>query len=361
MARLDDQAAHAPEVERHERGDERLEGHDLAVRGHHEVVDDARPQLVGEAVGGDRLRHLLGRDVVAGPTLATEAQPPRGRLGEPSGLSRQLDRGRRMDRSKHRLPGRGERHPPSVELRQQAQRVHVQRDRLHHALEAVGRDLVARVDVEPCLGVAAGHRQDRPDHLPEHRPEVRGRVLRVVDLRAKARLADGEAAGERVGGHPDVDPEPAHLGRPVVLGEVMPHEVARDAEVAADGLADPSTVQRPGQRVGDGVRDRAVVLVAGVQRRHEVEAALEDRPGQELHPLGADRAKVRIDDHERPDVERGRDLEDRAQRRTLAAHAIHLGIRERQALQAVRGPDEQDPLDVVGRLGLRHDALGPVR
>ncbi len=181
-----------------------------------------------------------------------------------------------------------------------------------------------------------------------------------MDLRAQARLADGEAAGQRVGGHPDVDPEPADLGRPVVLGQVVAHQVAGDPEVAPDRLADPPAVERPGERVGDRVRDRAVVLVAGVERRHEVEAALEDRPGEELDPLGSDRAQVRVDDHERADVERRRDLEDRAQGGALAADPVHLRIGERQALEAVRGPGQQDSLDVVGWLGLRDDALGPV-
>ena len=115
------------------------------------------------------------------------------------------------------------------------------------------------------------------------------------------------------------------VGRPVVELEVVPDEVAGDPEVAADRLADAVPVQRPGQRVGDGVGDRAVVLVAGVERRHEVVAALEDRPGQQLDPLGHDRAQVRVDDDERLDLERVGDLEDRPQRGALAADAVDLG------------------------------------
>ena len=101
--------------------------------------------------------------------------------------------------------------------------------------------------------------------------------------------------------------------------------------------------------------------MAGVQRCHEVEAALEDRPGQQLHPLRADRAQVGVDDDERPDIERRRDLEDRAQGGALSADAVDLGIGQREALQAVGGPDQQDPLNVVRWLGLRDHALRPVR
>ena len=150
------------------------------------------------------------------------------------------------------------------------------------------------------------------------------------------------------------------VGRPVVEREVVLDEVARHPEVAADRLADAVPVERPGQRVGDGVGDRAVVLVAGVERRHEVVAALEDRPGQQLDPLGHDRAQVRVDDDQRLDLERIGDLEDRPQGRALAADPVDLGVGQADPLQLVGRADEQDLLDVVGRLGLDHDAAGPV-
>ena len=117
--------------------------------------------------------------------------------------------------------------------------------RLHPALEAVRRHLVAALDVEPGVRMAAGQSQDRPHHLAEHRPQVGRRVLGVVDLGAEAGLADGEPADEGVRRHPDVDPEPAHLGCPVVLREVVADEVAGDPEVTADRLADPASVQGP--------------------------------------------------------------------------------------------------------------------
>ena len=216
-------------------------------------------------------------------------------------------------------------------------------------------------DSLPPIGVRDGQAEDRGHDLAEHRPEVGARVLRVVDLRAEPRLADGEAAAEGQRRHPDVDAELRDLGRPVALGEVVLDEVARDAEVAADRLADAQPVQRARQRVGDVVRDRAVVLVAGIERGDVVVAALEDRPGQELDPLRADRAQVGVDDDERLDLERRRDLEDRPQRRALAACALDLGIRERDPRELVGRPDEQDPLDVVRRLGLDDDPPRPVR
>ena len=176
-----------------------------------------------------------------------------------------------------RAPRVGEGQRAGVELGQQAERVHLERRRVDDPLEAVGRDVVAARDRQPVLRVAVGQPQDRADDLAEHRPEVGARVLGVVDLGAEPGLADREAAGDGRRRHPDVDAEPADVGRPVVELEVVPDEVAGDAEVAADRLADAMAVERPRQRVGDRVGDRAVVLVAGVERRDEVVAALEDR------------------------------------------------------------------------------------
>ena len=133
------------------------------------------------------------------------------------------------------------------------------------------------------------------------------------------------------------------------------------AEVAADRLADALAVERPGERVGDGVGDRAVVLVAGVQRGRVVVAALEDRPGEQLHPLRQDRAQVAVDDDERLDLERGGDLEDRPQGGTLAADAVDLRVGQADPGEPVLRPDEEDLLDVVGRFGLHHDPARAVR
>jgi hypothetical protein len=247
-----------------------------------------------------------------------------------------------------------------VELREETERVHLERWRVDDPFEAVGRNVVGATDREPMIGIALGQPQDRPDDLPEHGSQVRPGVLRIVDLGAEAGLADREAAGQGRGGHPDVDAEPADVVGPVVEGEVMPYQVAADPEVAADGLADAMAVEGPRERVGDGVGDRAVVLVAGVQRGHEVVATLEDRAGQELDPLGHDRAQVGVDDHERLDVEVGGDLEDRAQRGALAAHPVDLGVGQADPLELLVGTDQEDLLDIVRRFGLDDDATGAV-
>ena len=132
----------------------------------------------------------------------------------------------------------------------------------------------------------------------------------------------------------------------------MPDEVAGNAEDAADRLPDAHPVEGPRQRVGDVVRDRAVVLVAGVKRGDVVVAALEDRSRQQLDPLRADRAQVAVDDDERLDLERRRDLEDGPQGRALPAGALDLRVGERDPGELVGRTDEQDPLDVVRWLGL---------
>ena len=135
-----------------------------------------------------------------------------------------------------------------MELGQEAERVHLERRRVDDPLEAVGRDVVAAADRAASVGVRSREPQDRADDLAEHRPEVRARVLGIVDLGAEARLADREAAGDRRRRHPDVDAELADVGGPVVQREVVPDEVAADAEVAADRLADAQAVERAGQR-----------------------------------------------------------------------------------------------------------------
>ena len=135
--------------------------------------------------------------------------------------------------------------------------------------------------------------------------------------------------------------------------EVSRHEVARDREVPADRLADACPVQRAGERVADVVRDRAVVLVARVQRRDEVVAALEDRSGQQLDPLGHDRAQVRVDHDHGLDLELARDLEQRANRGALAAGAL---VRDADPLELVLRADQDHLLEVVRALGADRDA-----
>ena len=130
--------------------------------------------------------------------------------------------------------------------------------------------------------------------------------------------------------------------------QVALDEVAANRELAADRLPDARSVQRPGERIGDVVGDGAVVLVARVERRHEVVAALEDRPGQQLDPLGRDAAQVGVDHDEGLDLQLARDLEQGAHRGPLAADAL---VGEADPLQLVARADQDDLLDVVGALG----------
>ena len=119
-------------------------------------------------------------------------------------------------------------------------------------------------------------------------------------------------------------------------------------------------VEGPRNRIGDRVRNRAVVLVAGIERRHEVVAALDDRPGQQLDPFGHDRTQVRVHDHQGSDFERRGHLEDGAQGGPLAADAVDVGIGQADAIEPVLRVDEQDLLDVSGRLGLDDNPLRSV-
>jgi len=127
-------------------------------------------------------------------------------------------------------------------------------------------------------------------------------------------------------------------------------------------MRSPLTPKSPpiGWRIGDGVRDRAVVFVPRVERRDVVVAAFQDRAGKQLDPFGDDRTQVRVDDDQSLDLERGGHLEERPQGRALAADAVDLGIGQADAPQPVRRPDQQDLLHVAGRLGLDDDPLGAV-
>ena len=363
---LDHEAADAPEVDRHERCHQPLGGHLAEAGRNQQVVEDAGPQVVREVEARNEVRQLVGgrQPAAAGGALAGlggEAELPRRGLGHGPGLPGQLDHALVVVRPEHPSPGVGDRQRPGVELAQQAQRVDLQGRRIGVPLEAVRRYLVAAGDLQPAIGVVPGHAQQRPHDLAEHRAQVGPGILGVVDLRPEAALADGEAAGQRGRRHPDVDAEARYVRRPGLLGEVVADQVAADAEVAADRLADAVAVQCPRHGIGDGVGDGAVVLVAGVERRHEVVAALEDRPGQQLDPFRDDRAQVRIHDHQGPDVERGGHLEDGPQGGSLAAHAVEVGIGQADPIQPVLRVDEQDLLDVSRRLGLHDHPLRSVR
>ena len=109
------------------------------------------------------------------------------------------------------------------------------------------------------------------------------------------------------------------------LLQVVGGKPAREAEVAADRLAHVAAVERARQRVHDRVRDRAVVLVAQVERRHVVEALVQHRAEQELDPAGRDAAQVRVHDRAGRSLEALGDREDGAERAALARHAVVRG------------------------------------
>ena len=89
VAVLDDEAADPPEVDRHERRDQRLErGLRVACRDD-EVVDDPRPQVVREVERADRLGHLQ-RGGRGRRHVAADAELGPRRVAEPAGLGREL-------------------------------------------------------------------------------------------------------------------------------------------------------------------------------------------------------------------------------------------------------------------------------
>ena len=69
--------------------------------------------------------------------------------------------------------------------------------------------------------------------------------------------------------------EDVTLHRFVAL-KFLPDEVAGDPEVAADGLADPPAGEGPRERIGHGVRDRAVVFVSQIVGRDIVVPCFHD-------------------------------------------------------------------------------------
>ena len=328
LERVTDEARRAPEVERGEAGQQPFAIGARLVERDEAVVEAADPQVGAEAEVGrvvaelevvDALE-LFGREHV-GPDLL---------LRQP-GLLEVVDELGVVDLD---LLGRDD------------------------PLEAVLRDRVRALHAEPSVLVVAGQLEQRADDLAEHRSQVGRGVLGVVDLRAEPSLAHREALVDRRVRHPDVDPEARGEVVERVELEVARHEVTGDREVAADRLADARPVQRAGQRIADVVRDRAVVLVARVHRRHEVVAALEDRSGQKLDPLGHDRAQVGVDHDHGLDLELARHLEQGAHRGALAARAL---VGDADALELVLRADQDHLLEVVRALGADRDARRVVR
>ena len=56
----------------------------------------------------------------------------------------------------------------------------------------------------PALGIVPCQAEEGAHHLAEHRSEIGGRILGVVDLGAQACLADREPLVDGGMGHPDI-------------------------------------------------------------------------------------------------------------------------------------------------------------
>jgi len=216
-----------------------------------------------------------GRDVV-GPGPPSPPRPRRARCrhrrtAPPPAMI--LDRGSpRGPARAFAWPGGGERHRPASNVREQAQRVDMERDRLDPALESRRRDLVVGVDAEARLsGCRQAMSKDRPRrHCRRHRPrgppkDPSGRG----SLRRGGASADGKPPVSAWRGHPDVDAEHGlthFAGRPVVLRQVVNGPGRRRPRSRRrSGWRIRLPYRRPGERVGDGVRESCRSTCGGVQ------------------------------------------------------------------------------------------------
>ena len=115
-----------------------------------------------------------------------------------------------------------------------------------------------------------------------------------MDLGSEEGLAGLEAAAKRLRGHPDVNAKAGYIAVPDVLLEVMVNQPAGKGEVAADRLADALSVERPGQGVDHAVGNGAVILVALVIGRNEIEPSFQDWANQQVNPFGGNAAQVGV-------------------------------------------------------------------
>jgi len=206
------------------------------VGGHDQVVHDAATGSSGKLSPRRPRRHLAGRGR-GGPVRPRRPGPGAARLPRRTARLLRDPRSRQAAWSGASIAcqvGPSVMRPASnSESRRSV--LTVERDRLETpALEAVGGDLVGWRGRRATLpGAGSAMSEDRPDHLPEtsargsaEGPSGRGSLRR-------AGLADGQTLRSARGGHPDVDAEPADLGRPVVLRQVVTDQVAGDPEAAA--------------------------------------------------------------------------------------------------------------------------------
>ncbi len=203
-----------------------------------------------------------------------------------------------------------------------APHVNVHRFGGHLELRAVDRNRLGTLHPRPNGDITLHFLEQGTDHLDQHGGEVRAGVLGIVDLGAEKRLADAEATANGLGAHPDIDPEAGDIAVPDLLFQIVVEHGAREPELAADGLADALAVQRAGQGKHDAVRDGAVVLVALVEGRGEVEPLVENRAEQQVDPFGGDAAQVRVHDGTGPRAELLGHQKDRAQGAAFAGNAV---------------------------------------
>ena len=167
---LDHEAADAPEVDRHERRDQlrgvqRRRGgsrgpgrRSRAPTGRRGSGSWPAPRPSRASPGG---RSRPRRPCRACATRRRPAaRPPSASASTASAVRRVQHRGARC------RPGSAS---PPWNSDEQADRVHLERRRVDDPLEAVGRDVVAALDVEPGVGVRRGEPQDRAHDLAEHR------------------------------------------------------------------------------------------------------------------------------------------------------------------------------------------------
>src|ERR1043165_9365777 len=98
-----------------------------------------------------------------------------------------------------------------------------------------------------------------------------------MDFCAEKTLADPCAAGDRLRCHPDIDAEARHFRFPDMLVEIVGGECTGNPKLPADGLADPLSIERPCEWIGETVRDCPVVFVAEIVGGDVIIALLHDR------------------------------------------------------------------------------------
>ena len=108
VAVLDDEAADAPEVDRDERGDERLDRRLVRPGADDEVVDQPGPQVVREVERGEGLGHLDGRRRVVDAPSPADPQPRPGRVDELARLAGEDEDRLGVLRREHPAPRVGE-------------------------------------------------------------------------------------------------------------------------------------------------------------------------------------------------------------------------------------------------------------